>query len=127
MANEFLETEFRCRCLKVVDGDTVDLCVDIGFHVSFTGRFRVLGIDTAEMNSKDVTERAVALLAKDKVTELLKPSPTTTGWPLMVRTKKDPDSFGRWLADISYFLLDGTKLGLGPMLILERLAKPYKG
>lgn len=127
MANEFLATEFRCRCLNVVDGDTVDLCVDIGFHVNFTGRFRVLGIDTAELNSKEPTERYLAIQAKGKVAELLKPSLTTTGWPLVVRTKKDPDSFGRWLADISYFLADGTKMDLGPQLILEGLAKPYKG
>jgi len=127
MSNEFLATEYRCRCLNVVDGDTVDLCVDIGFHISFVGRFRLLGINTSELHSKDALERALAVKAKDKVAELLKPSTTSTGWPLMVRTKKDTDSFGRWLADVSYFMPDGQKIDLGPQLILEGLAKPYRG
>lgn len=129
MANEFPETEFRAKCLKVVDGDTVDLLVDIGFHVTFTGRFRVLGIDTSELNSKVQAERDAALLAKARTTELLilKPAEAKmTEWPLLARTKKDPDSFGRWLAQITVVAPDGTKTDLATTLLSEGLAKPYK-
>lgn len=124
--NEFPETKYRARCTNVVDGDTVDLVVDIGFHITFSGRFRLLGIDTDELNSKIDAERVRAQAAKAKVIELLKPSTTGTGWPLIVRTMKDTDSFGRWLVEILFTKDDGSIANLGSLLIDENLAKTYK-
>ena len=128
MANEFSKTEFRARCLNVVDGDTVDLLIDIGFHITFTGRFRILGINTAELHAKDPAERVLAVAAKDQVTAWLKPSQATSvDWPLQVRTKKDTDSFGRWLAEITLDIDGLPSQSVGQKLLELKLAVPYKG
>jgi micrococcal nuclease len=126
MPIEFPETEFRARCLNVVDGDTVDLYVDIGFHVTFTGRFRILGVNTPEMNSKVPEERLIAAIAKKATSDWLKPDLNNKEWTLLVKTKKDPDNFGRWLASVSFFDASGTKMDLATQLLVGELAVPYK-
>ena len=96
----FPPTSFRARCLKVVDGDTVDLYVDMGFHSYRKERFRLLDIDTPELRDRDPEERAAAKAAKEEMIDLLKPGETDTEWPLRITTLPDPDSFGRYLARI---------------------------
>ena len=54
---------------KVVDGDTVDAIFDLGFDVMFRGRVRLLGIDTPESRTRDITEKFYGLLAKRKLKE----------------------------------------------------------
>jgi micrococcal nuclease len=126
MGFDFPAVALRGRCLKVVDGDTVDLELDLGFHLRFYGRFRLLGIDTPELNSKDPVERAAALQAKDQVVQWLNPLPATTEWPLLVTTAKDPDSFGRWLATVATNV-DGKYVpDIGRTLIEMGLAVEYK-
>jgi micrococcal nuclease len=88
---------YRARCLRVVDGDTCDLTVDVGFRMATTQRFRLLGVDTPEMNAADLKERERAVAATQALTSML--SSGTGDWPLLVRTQK-ADSFGRWLAEI---------------------------
>lgn len=73
---------------KVVDGDTVDLVLDLGFHMTAALRFRILGVDTPERGQPGFHEAA------DFVREWLAES---SG--LVAHTRK-ADSFGRWLADI---------------------------
>jgi micrococcal nuclease len=56
---------YNAKIINVVDGDTVDAIVDLGFHVQATIRFRLAGVDTAEMHSKVESERVIAKSAKD--------------------------------------------------------------
>lgn len=125
MGYEFPGGIFRAQCSRVVDGDTVDLYVDAGFHNFHRGRFRIFGIDTHELNSKDPVERAKALEAKIKMIEWLRPPSdplvVSAEWSLQVTVRKDPDSFGRWLATI------GTEqvTNVGDELIRLGLAVPY--
>jgi len=120
---EFPKSNYRARCIKVVDGDTLDLEVDIGFHLREIGRFRVLGIDTAELHDKDPAKRALAVKAKETVTELMK-TPVGVEWPLLVSTEKDPDNFGRWLISVQ-FEQNSLLVDLGQTLIGMGLAVPY--
>lgn len=90
---------FRARCVRVVDGDTADLTIDVGFYLTSTLRVRLLGIDAPELRSSDPDERARAVLAHQCLIGMLSPSTVRTDWPLRMRTQK-ADSFGRWLADI---------------------------
>lgn len=83
---------YRATVIGWIDGDTVDLKVDLGFQVTITERFRILGIDTPEKNRY---LSRVAGVAAQQFAETLAPS----GTQLIIRTEKD-DSFGRWLADV---------------------------
>lgn len=106
--------EYNARCIRVVDGDTVDLEVDLGFHLKATLRFRIIGVDCPETNSKDPAERARATAATEFTTHWLFNAGT-----VQVFTYK-ADSFGRWLATIFH----GTE-SLGPALISAGLAVPF--
>jgi len=79
--------EYNAIVVRVVDGDTVDLIVDLGFRMTTIQRFRLLGIDTPERGKPGFTE------ATNRMKELLAP-----GYGKIVTTKAD--SFGRWLVTI---------------------------
>jgi micrococcal nuclease len=101
MSYDFPTISLRARCIYVVDGDTVDLYVDTGFHSFRQERFRLHGIDTPELRDRDITKRELAKDAKAAISEALVTHAATMGdWPLRIETFKDPDSFGRYLARI---------------------------
>lgn len=99
MDSPFPETWYRARVIKVVDGDTVDVVIDTGFRTARTERVRVIGIDTAELSSKDAQVREKAVAAKEFVAKWLDQHGSTDQWPLLIKTYKT-DSFGRYLGDI---------------------------
>ena len=80
--------------VKVVDGDTVDVLIDLGFSVYHKERVRLSGIDTPEMNSKNVLEKEIAKKAKTFITTWLKEQKNLT-----IKTYKD-DKYGRLLGEI---------------------------
>tara|TARA_B110001454_G_C12716906_1_gene432943 strand:+ start:181 stop:609 length:429 start_codon:yes stop_codon:yes gene_type:complete len=64
--------EYRATILKVVDGDTVDVDIDLGFGIwQRNERVRIMGIDTPESRTSDDTEKVFGLAAKKRLTELL--------------------------------------------------------
>jgi micrococcal nuclease len=108
MSYDFPTISLRARCTYVVDGDTVDLYVDTGFHSFRQERFRLHGIDTPELRDRDVSKREEAKVAKEAVEGLLKNHASALEpWPLRIETFKDPDSFGRYLAKIYITLPEG--------------------
>jgi len=58
---------YRAQISRVVDGDTVDLLVDLGFNVFHKIRVRLYGVNTPESRTKDLEEKALGLAAKDYV------------------------------------------------------------
>lgn len=87
--------EYRAQLIKVVDGDTVDVSVDLGFRLHQDMRLRLLGINTPELLSKSETERLAAQAARDYLRGLLE------GKSLRIQTHKDgQDKYGRYLAVI---------------------------
>lgn len=127
MSYPFTTIEFRAQCLKVVDGDTVDALCDVAFHSYRRERFRLVGVDTPELRSKDEAERLQAQAAKEYVEQALKPSvaPSLSVWPLRIVTFKDPDNFGRYLAEVYYKDAEGVEHNLGDELLAKGLAKLY--
>ncbi len=110
---------YRATCLRVVDGDTVDARLDLGFHVFMEQRLRLAGIDTDEMRSPDPATRARALIAKERLAALL-----PVGSVFTVTTETDPrDKFGRWLGRIS----TPDVPEVNELMIREGLARPYQG
>lgn len=82
--------EYRATVAKVIDGDTVDLVVSLGFHVSIAIRTRLLGIDAPEVSTPE--GKAV----RDTLRQML-----PVGTAVTVQTQKHPgDKYGRWLARI---------------------------
>jgi len=86
--------EYKAKVVKVVDGDTVDLDIDVGFNITIRQRVRLMGIDTPESRTKDLVEKEKGLKAKH-ITEgyALKAKET------VVKTYKD-DKYGRMLVDL---------------------------
>ncbi len=80
--------------IRVIDGDSVWLEVDVGFHMSYKYNFRLGGINTPELRSSDPVEKAKAYDAKARLQELL-----PVGQHVTVATGK-PGKYGRWIADL---------------------------
>lgn len=111
--------EYRATCRAVVDGDTLDARIDLGFHAALDMRLRLAGLDTDELRSPDPAKRAMAQRAKERVAILLPP-----GAPFTVRTLKDAtEKYGRYLAVV--ILPDGTDMNA--LLVREGLARSYDG
>ena len=64
--------EYNAEVLRVVDGDTLDARIDLGFDVHVNKRIRLMGIDTWERRTRDKAEKAKGLAAKARLKELLK-------------------------------------------------------
>ena len=111
--SEFIDRHYvyRATLLRVVDGDTYDLDVDVGFNLSYSARFRLYGFDTPELRSGGDFEKERAGEAKRFATCWFKARN-----PIYIRTYK-ADSFGRWLAQVF-----GEHDNLGDMLVDKELA-----
>ena len=96
--------EYRCKILRIVDGDTVDVDIDLGFGVwMHKERVRLLGIDTPESRTKDLVEKQFGLASKQFVKDLM-----PIGSQQIIKTEKDKTGkFGRILGD---FIIDGKRL-----------------
>ena len=103
---------------KVVDGDTFDCILDLGFDVLLEGRVRMLGIDTPESRTRDLEEKAYGLLAKDWLYKHIK------GEEIIVQTVvvNEKGKFGRILGTV---LVDGVDIN--SKMIEEGHAVAYHG
>ncbi len=86
---------YKAMVVNVVDGDTLDADIDVGFHMVSRQRLRLARVDAAETNSRDSAERIKAQAAKAFVIV------TVMGRQVIVQTTKT-DSFGRYLAELWY-------------------------
>lgn len=115
--------EYRCKLVKVVDGDTVDVDIDLGFGVWMKDeRVRIMGIDTPESRTRDKIEKQFGLAAKNRLKELLGPAPI-----LRTQIAKDGEDmrgkFGRVLGD---FVVEGGRM-VTEVLADEGHCVPYFG
>jgi endonuclease YncB( thermonuclease family) len=110
--------EYNCKIVRVVDGDTIDVDVDLGWSIWRCGeRIRLYGIDTPECRTRDAEEKAAGILAKEFVEDALH-----VGGIYRLQTK-EKGKFGRYLGTI--YLTDDTSINAA--LVKERLAVPYFG
>jgi micrococcal nuclease len=89
--------EYRCTVVKIVDGDTVDVDIDLGFGIWMRNeRIRLYGIDTPESRTRDKEEKKYGLEAKKFLTGMLKDD---NG--IILKTQKDAEGkFGRILGEL---------------------------
>jgi micrococcal nuclease len=114
--------EYRADILKIVDGDTVDVDIDLGFGIWLRNeRVRIMGIDTPESRTLDKTEKIFGLAAKDRLKHLL--GKTAILKTEVINGEDAKGKFGRILGD--FFVQGGRRCG--DILIEEGHAVAYKG
>ena len=114
--------EYRVKkVLKVVDGDTIDVDIDLGFDISFTSRVRLAGIDTTESRTTDKMEKTLGLEVKKKLGELIASAQT-----IVIKTEK-PDSSEKYGRILGWLYLDGAEKSVNEALIASGYAWGYMG
>jgi micrococcal nuclease len=115
--------EYKVKVTRVVDGDTVDVDIDLGFGIWLRDeRVRIMGIDTPESRTRDKVEKVFGLAAKNRLKELL-------GKDAILKTQVDKDGgdakgkFGRILGD--FYAPDGRLVT--DIMIEEGHCVPYFG
>lgn len=114
--------QYKCKIIKVLDGDTVDIDLDLGFKIILANqRVRMAGIDTPESRTTIAEEKVRGQLSKKKLAEKL----PIGSWQIIETQKPDSndDKFGRILG--IFILEDGTRVN--DWLIQNNYAVPYKG
>ena len=114
--------QYKCKINKVLDGDTVDIDLDLGFNIVLVNqRVRMAGVDTPESRTSNKEEKPRGLLSKKKLAEKL----PVGSWQIIETQRSDnnDDKFGRILG--VFILEDGTKVN--DWLIQNNYAVPYKG
>jgi len=112
--------EYKAKLIRVVDGDTIDAEIDLGFKIYIKERIRFAGIDTPESRTRHKHEKSWGLAAKCRVKDLLEYEDAE--FTLTTELQKK-GKFGRILGSV--ILADGTSLS--EILLDEKLAIPYEG
>jgi micrococcal nuclease len=106
---------------NVVDGDTIDVLIDLGFDILFQSRVRLAGIDTPESRTKDLKEKALGLESKEYLKKALKDAKS-----VVIKTEKmnSTEKFGRILG---WIYVNGDTVSLNDMMINDGYAWGYMG
>ena len=116
---------YRGKLERVVDGDTIDALIDVGFDIWIKKRIRYSGIDTWESRTRDLDEKAKGLEAKARYKELLKEISSKSGY---FRLKSHGvGKYGRVLGEIFIMDSDGRQWNINETLIKEGHAYVYDG
>jgi len=110
--------EYKCKLLRVIDGDTVDVDIDLGFGVWLRKqRIRLYGIDTPESRTRDLVEKKYGLAAKEFLVKW------TDAGELKIKTHKDAKGkFGRILGELWTF-----ETNINQKMVEEHHAVEYHG
>ncbi len=109
------------QVLKVVDGDTIDADVDLGFDISLTKRVRLAGIDTPESRTTDKREKALGLESKDWLKNRLEFAKN-----IVIRTQL-PDSTEKYGRILGKLYINNEETSLNEQMIAEGYAWEYQG
>jgi micrococcal nuclease len=108
---------YRARVVRVVDGDTFDLSIDLGFGVRKTERIRLARVDTPEMRGE---ERKAGLEAREFVDKMF----SHIEWVVVRTDKGRRGKYGRYVAEI-LIPSDEGEVNLGDLLLEKGLAEEY--
>ena len=106
---------------NVVDGDTIDVLIDLGFDILFASRVRLAGIDTPESRTKDLAEKALGLESKEYLKKYLKDAKS-----VVIKTEKmnSSEKYGRILG---WVYVNGDTESLNDKMINDGYAWGYMG
>jgi micrococcal nuclease len=106
---------------KVIDGDTIDADIDLGFDISLTKRIRLAGVDTPESRTADANEKKYGLEAK----EWLKHKVENAGH-ILIKTEL-PDSTEKYGRIIGHLFVNDQEHSLNEQMVIEGYAWNYDG
>ena len=106
---------------NVVDGDTIDVLIDLGFDILFASRVRLAGIDTPESRTKDLKEKALGLESKEYLKKHLKDAKS-----VVIKTEK-MDSSEKYGRILGWVYINGDTVSLNDMMINDGYAWGYLG
>ena len=116
---------YKAKLDRVVDGDTVDALIDVGFDIWFKKRIRFKGVDTWESRTRNLEEKALGLKAKARTKELLE---EVSSKSVYFRIKSyGLGKYGRVLADVFIKDKKGKTICVNNQLISEGHAYIYDG
>lgn len=117
---------YSATVTRVVDGDTFDCEIDLGFDLTIKKRVRVAGVDTPEKRTRDPEEKKLGLDAtlwlEDKLQE-----GANAGYGLTVRTELDKGSTGKYGRLLGWLYVGDAVVSLNEQMIAEGYAWPYDG
>ena len=105
----------------VVDGDTIDVIIDLGFDILFASRVRLAGIDTPESRTTDKAEKALGIEAKEYLKKCLKDAKS-----VVIRTEK-MDSSEKYGRILGWVYVNGESESLNNKMINDGYAWGYLG
>ena len=109
------------KVTNVVDGDTIDVDIDLGFDISFSSRVRLAGIDTPESRTSDKAEKILGLESKEYLKSKIKDAKS-----VVIKTEK-MDSSEKYGRILGWVYLDGSSLSINEQMISEGYAWGYMG
>ena len=116
---------YKAKLDRIIDGDTVDAHIDLGFDITIHKRIRLAGIDTPESRTRDLEEKARGLAAKDRLKNLLE------GANEIQLKSHGVGKYGRCLGELHIDVVDGkekmTLENVNKLLIKEGHAVEYHG
>lgn len=114
--------EYRVKSVnKVVDGDTVDVDIDLGFNISYSQRVRLAGIDTPESRTSDKFEKMLGLESKEYLKSKLKDAKL-----IVIKTEK-PDSSEKYGRILGWLYVDENTISVNDQMIEDGYAWGYLG
>jgi micrococcal nuclease len=106
---------------NVVDGDTIDVIIDLGFDILFSSRVRLAGIDTPESRTADKAEKALGIEAKEYLKKQLKDAKS-----VVIRTEK-MDSSEKYGRILGWVYVNGDSESINNKMINDGYAWGYLG
>ena len=106
---------------KIVDGDTIDVVIDLGFDISFSSRVRLAGIDTPESRTTNKAEKVLGLEVKEHLKKLIDAAKV-----VVIKTEK-MDSSEKYGRILGWLYLDGAETSVNETLIATGYAWGYMG
>tara|TARA_B110000211_G_scaffold140620_1_gene160736 strand:+ start:221 stop:610 length:390 start_codon:yes stop_codon:yes gene_type:complete len=116
---------YRAKLDRVLDGDTIDAMIDVGFDIWVHKRIRYMGIDTWESRTRNLEEKKLGLAAKERNKELLESVSSKPGY-FRLRSH-GVGKYGRVLGEIFIQDIDGKQYNINEQLKLEGHAYEYFG
>lgn len=112
---------YKAKLIKVIEGDTIDAQIDLGFGVYMQQRVKLFGITTPDSRSKDIKEKELGYASKQRITELL-------GKQFLVTTIMNKrGKVGRVLGIIKVISSDSTEININDTLVSEGFATKHSG
>ena len=116
---------YRAKLDRVVDGDTIDALIDVGFDIWFKKRIRFMGVDTWESRTRDLEEKKLGKLATERTRQLLEDVSSKSGY---FRLKSHGvGKYGRVLGELFVMDVEGKQWNINKTLISEGHAYVYDG